>query len=422
MSNEHETLLKAARELHAASLHPDVLRRGEAAILARTGRPRRAPRILVWSATGLAATLAGFALIAAPAKASAAEVLRIAANADRALRHLRTYSTQPDGAMRLGIEIYAQNGRRRVIDEYGNEFTYDGRTLTRLYADGGVTVERSSPGSLPSEEGSALDLLRTNAIGANVRIAVRRNLLDEGRRIDRYTVSRDVVDGRGETLHIRTVLDADPATERPLAMRGSVPGMPDSLTLWDYPAPNSAFLRLPIRADAPIYDLDAQKAAVTRSLRLPGRRATVGGKSVELLGLWVDENGQAAIARADYAYPYDYGLQIDGFDLARTPEKPPFSGQYAIMAPTPFEGRETQVFLLNRLPNAGRRHFPDRLDVRVPVCEGKRLLGYVRFPGVPVQRTHNVLYFLQPENTPFWDARPRGPAKPAIAVEDASLQ
>ena len=425
MSKEHETLLKAARELHASSLHPDVLRRGEAAILARVGRPRRILRLLVWGATGLAAGFAGFLLAAAPTKASAAEVLRIAANADRSLRRIRFYEARPDGTLRLGLQMIAQNGRRRVIDANGWQFAYDGRAATTFYADGGATVEHQpSNGVIPAVEGSARDMMRDIMSGANVRIVVRRGLVDEGRRIDRYTVSRDVVDGRGDTLHIRTVLDADPTTERPLAMRGSVPGMPDSLTLWDYPAPDPAIFRLPIPKATRVDDLDAQRAAVLRKLRRQGTRATVGGKTVELLGVMVDGKGDvAAIARADYAYPMDYGLQIDGVDIQHTPEKPPFSGQWAIQEPTPFEGRETQLFWLTRDRSKSPSLYPDRLDVRLPVCEGKRLLGYARFTNVPVQRSYNLHLWLWTDTArPFWDTRPKGEAVPTIAVEDDTLQ
>ena len=353
-------------------------------------------------------------------------MLRIAANADRSLRRIRFYEARPDGTLRMGLQMIAQNGRRRVIDANGWQFAYDGRASTTLYADGGATVERqpSAGGAVPPVEGSARDMMRDIMSGANVRIGVQRDLLEGGRRFDRYTVLKEERSWRGGMISIRKVLDVDPTTERPLALRSHTPGTPDLLTLWDYPAPDPAIFRLPIPKATRVDDLDAQRAAVVRKLGGQGTRATVGAKTVELLGLLVDGQGDvAAIARADYAYPTDYGLRIDGMDVERTPEKPPFSGQWVIQEPAPFEGRETQLFWLARDRSKSPSPYPDRLDVRLPVCEGKRLLGYARFTNVPVHRSYNLHLWLWTDTMrPFWDVRPGREAVPTIAVEDDTLQ
>ena len=416
MSNPNEILDVAARAMREAPLHGDVLRRAEAAILPRVARTT-VLRPLMLGAGGLAAALVGTAIFALPSRASAADILRIAAHGDRDLRHIRFYVAGPTGTLRLTRETYAENGRRRFRDEYGNEFLYDGRIVTMLHPDGEATTEARRPGRLPLDEGSARDLLTVNAQGWNARISVRRVLVD-GRILNRYSVERDLVDARGDTLHNAFILDVDPAKDRPLSMRSRMTGFPESVTTWDYPAPSPANFRLPIASDAPVYNLDAQRAEVLRSLRAPGRAITIGGKTVELLGLWVDGQGQAAaVARADYSYPYDYGLQIDGTRSLDRPKAPPFSGRYAAMSPTAFEGSATQLFRLNRLPNAGALRYSDRVNLRIPVFEDKRLLGYARFDGVPVHRTHSVPFFMEPANVPFWSESSSGDGIGASAVE-----
>ena len=396
---------QATREMREARIHRDVLDRAEAAILARTARRPAFVRPLLLGASGLAALAVGVVVLT-PARASAGEILRIAGNVDRGLRRVRFSIVKPEGFLDQAYEVYLQGGKRRFAFATGDLALYDGRALYRRDRDGVVTVERQKSAPI-GEEGSARELLAINA-GEGARLSVRRGATD------RYTIDRSDADANRTGLHPHLVLDVDPATERPLALRARTTDGLEKLTTWDYPAPDPALFR-PLKAD---YDLDAQRDAVLSGLRGKGRKATVGGKSVELLELWVDELGNAsAIARADYAYPLDYGLKIDGV-ASRPPEKPPFSGQWVIERPSAFKGRAIQTFGLLRPVRAGRFHFPDRVDVQVPVCEGKKLLGYARFEDVRVHRAYQT-YFLKPDGQPFWDENPRTQGTEAKAVEDS---
>ncbi len=402
---------QAAREMREARIHRDVLDRAERAVLSRVGRRPAFVRPLLLGASGLAA-LAVAAVVLTPARASASDLLRIVGNADKALRHVRFSVAQPDGSLKLGQEMFLQDGKRRFQFETGEFAVYDGKALYRRDRDGVVTLERTPPGTPYSpmgEEGSARDLLAINATGEGVKISVERGALD------RYTVDRDLVDIHGTTQHLRLVLEADPKTERPLSLRATTTGWAERVTTWDYPAPDPSLFR-PLKVD---YDLDAQRTEVLRQLRAPGRKATVGGKTVELAGLWVDELGNAsALAYADYAYPMDYGLKIDGV-ATRVPEKPPFSGQWVVEEPSMFEGRRVQSFIQVRPDRAGKLHYPDRVSLQLPICEGKRLLGYARFENVPVHRAYKT-YFLKPDNRFFWDKGPRVGSQATKAVEDSS--
>ena len=119
-----------------------------------------------------------------------------------------------------------------------------------------------------------------------------------------------------------------------------------SVTFWDYPAPGSVDFHVPIGPLTRVYDLPAERALVMEARKRPGLKAEIGGQAVELLQVWGGRDGNAgALVRAEYSYPEDYSLQIEGFDTGFRPEKPPFSGQYMVHEPTP-DGE--QVMFLTR--------------------------------------------------------------------------
>lgn len=388
---DNDKLTQAVNALRETPLKLDVQSRGERAISTRL--ERRSRPALFW-ATGLGLTvLASMILFLAPTKASATELLRVVGNADRGLRRIRNYRLAPGGGWKLSEELVVEGGQCRMLDaESGERLLYDGRTLTRLSQTGETTRRREPLPEMMRWPSSARESLKTNLSGRNLRISLQRG------RFFRYTVDRDVLDGRGDLLHNRFSFVVDPLTDRPLQMRSQLTGFPEWLTTWEYPTASASLFRLP--TPGPVYDLDAQRASVLEALDGEGNAQTVEGVRVEFLQLWVDGWGQAkAIARADYAYPENGGLCLVGMPTE------PFSeaeGRYAEHRPTLYEGRTTQVFSLSRRSNAGRRHYPDRMTVGLPVFRAGRLLGYATFKNVPVHRTQNVAFFLEPANVPFW--------------------
>lgn len=401
MLNENEMLSQAAREMREARMHQDVLDRGEAAIMARVGRRPlllRLGRPLLLGA-GAAAAVAGVAMFATPAKVSAAQIMRIVSNDGGALRRIRTYESQPDGSSKLVFEQYAQNGRRRFTDRYGNTFVYDGQAGAMVHPDGAVTLERGASVSIPPEEGSAQAVLAQATYGKGVQLDVRHGV------VDHYIV-------RGGQVHI--AFEADPKTQRPLSMRTSSPGSPDITTTWEYLAPSPSLFHLPIGPKTRVYDLTAERAAVQKALEGPGRTVTVGGKTVELLQLWVDERGRGmALTRADYVYPDNYGIHIDDYKTWTAPEEAPFSGRYAGHTPHLIDGKWVQIFTTGTPTKSFR--YPDRVTLRIPVFQGKQLTGYARFADVPVHRTWDIYSFIDPAAPFFGDPAQKLPDTPAQA-------
>ena len=412
-----DRLTAAAKALRETPAHPDAVLRGERAVLAKIGRHRGSNRpVLLWAA-GFAATAAVVGLFAlAPARASAAELLRIAQRGDTALRHVRTFRVESDGTKKLTRDLYAQDGRRRYLFDDGEQIAYDGGSLLRLYPDGAVTKEtQPSDGSLaPAIERSAWAVVNEELEEQAARLAVRHGVASGDALVDRYTIDADLAQPDGGSIHRRTTIDADPGTERPLQMRLQENGAPDFLTLWDYPTPNPALFHLAAPKGAPFFDIDAERASVVRSVRKDGRKATVRGTTVELLGLWVDHFGIAyAVARADYPYTDDYGLQIEGV-ASETPEKPPFSGQYLIKDPN--EGY--QLFGMHRATR-GPLNLPNRVTVRLPVSRGQTFLGYATFANVPVNRAYEAGYLLRGNSErPFWTKGRPEIASPTVAVPE----
>ena len=149
-----------------------------------------------------------------------------------------------------------------------------------------------------------------------------------------------------------------------------------------------------------------------------GPTTIVAGKKVELLQLWVDGGGQAcAIARADYAYPVNFGVEIDDLQLNTGPVKVSQSTHYLHVAPADYEGHAVQLFFTDRAGNAGPVKFNDHVTVRVPVFDGDSFQGYARFENVPVHRAWSVYSLLRPRNVPFWlDGKWLVPANPACGV------
>ncbi|RYG34275.1 hypothetical protein EON81_15975 [bacterium] len=402
LDNPSESLSRATQALRNSSLRQDALDRAEDAILAHVPVRSKTPsRLLLWAAGfGAAALAAAFVLM--PAQTSAAEMMRIAAKGDIGLRHMRTFRVEPNGKLLLTSESFTDGAQTRMIDAYGNQYAYGKGRIEILHAEGGVTVERQPRKPEMMNAPSATELLKIN-FGQHPKISLEKDVLWEGRNVDRHTIDTDNVDGRGKTLRLHLTMVSDPESDRPLEMRAKMEGFQASVTRWDYPASNPGLLKLPIPKGTPVFDLNEQRAEILEAVASKGRRATVGGQSVELLQLWADATGRAtAIARADYAYPYDHGLEIEGMKLATEPKSEPFSGRYAIVKPHLAKGRPIQLFTVYRTGNHQGVKFADSVTVRLPVFRGEKLLGYARFKDVPVHRAWSVPFLLEPMNQPFW--------------------
>jgi hypothetical protein len=256
---------------------------------------------------------------------------------------------------------------------------------------------------------SAKEILKVNdRPGTKVSVEhVRRN----GAVLERFSSDSDFIDGRGQKLHCHDILTADPVTERPLAWQIDITGMPQSLQTWEYPADDPRLLELPMTQKTRLYDLDEQHKSVMTALRSRGPTVTVAGERVELLQIWVDENGHVGvIARASYAYPINYGLKIDGFPMDSVPGGEPRWGLYDDRFPTLASGHSVQLFYDPRDQLAVPHALADVISVELPVFAGKKFAGFARFENVHVNRTLSVHTLLEPFNVPYWVQPTQNPA------------
>ncbi len=410
----------ATQELRSAMIVPTALVRAEARILARM-KPRRAPgRALLWAAGFTAAGAIAF-FVLAPTRSYAAELRRIALNGDSCVRQIRTYAVQPDGSLRLAMEQFTDGLHTRYVDMNGHEAAYDGHRLTRVF-QGAVTVETQPAGHRqPISAKEIIDRFTSDRQVTGLDVSVQRDIVWNGSEVDRYSASGTVVGTINAGKRSSMVLIADPKTERPIEIDSDFGGQWRSIAKWDYPS-DPGLVRLPVPAGARVYDLDQQRASILASLSKPGAKATVGGKSVELGQLWIDDSGGACVvAKADYAYPDNYGPHIDDLHLATEPEGAPFSGRYWIHQPYQYKKQPVQLFFLPRSGSAGPFKCRDRVTLRIPVFTGKALAGWARFDDVPVHRTWSVYYLIRTYNVPFWVAPgPTTGAKTAVAASRAA--
>ena len=406
----NEQLNRATADARKYSITQDALDRGEDAIFAQVKSQRRAgkPLALVSLGVGTIAFCAIIFVAGAPAKASAAELMKIASNGDMVLRHMRTFEVQPDGSLKPQIEVYADGESSRFIDPLGDQHVYKNGRASTLRKDGAMIIEsQTRAGALAWKwSASAKDILTQNTKGHDFTIAVKRNVSWENQTVDRYTVEEDLVGGLGKNIHLKLVLIADPTTERTLEMDAQMSGFLPTVSKWDYPKPDPSFFELPKTNPARIYDIDIQQAMIRKALGSTGFKTVVKGVPVEFHQLWLDEFGRAvALAEADYSLPFNFGIRIDGKENENPKSNEGLPTRYAMQDPVKYDGRNVQLFGTG-LAKVDVSAVGDRAKVEIPVFKDGMCLGYATFDNVPVNRARDVISLIKPENTPFWMPRP----------------
>ena len=400
-----DRLATAVEGLRSSAIQPDVLFRAETKILSRLPVRRQSwQQALLWSA-GVAVAAAVVAVTLAPTKSFAAELRRIALNADSSVGHVRNYEVEADGSLKLTMEEYTDGNRARFIDMFGNQITSIAGKVTMLHPDGCATVEYQ-PGHRrqPTTASQIVSLFIGSERISGVTSSVSRGIKWHGMIVDKFTATGTFRDGQNISRQSHITVIADSRSERPIEIDSELSGLQSSVSKWDYPANDENLFKLPITEKTRVFDLDAEHATILDGLSKSGRRVTVGGKTVELIQLWVDEGGSAcAIAKADYAYPCNYGIHIDDLNLSTEPEDAPFSGRYAIVQPSKYNRQPTQLFFTARPANAGSVPYKDRVTLQIPVFADKKYLGFAKFEDVPVHRAWNLFFMLRPMNLPFWD-------------------
>jgi hypothetical protein len=413
-SNETSARLsQAVAHLKESGIADEVLSRGEARILARHALRRPLFPRIVLLATGLGVAAFCGALLLLPTRSVAAEVGRIGRNADTVFHRVRSYQVKPDGSLALSDEYVVGFGKVRLNVPDGEVILFEKR-VTIVHPDGSATVETQRNQNYPAP--SATALIKANTAGHVADMSIDRGIAWRGLNVDRYTVDEDVLDGRKQPMHVHFVLYADPKNERPLEMDSKDTGFPDMVSKWDYPAPDPKLLELPANRKIRLYDLDAERANIITALGMPGQKVVVAGQTVELLQLWAGEGGDSvAIARSDYDWPENYGIQIDGMKLSTLEGADQPSHQYFVHHPTLGAGKFTQLFWAARYPNSGPMPYPDRVNVSLPVFKGTEFVGYAKFQNVPVHRAWSTYFLLRPKNVPFWLPEPSTPAIATLA-------
>jgi len=414
-----DLLREATRALRKTPLRDDFLSISENAVL-RDFAPRRASRyrgVLLLAGLGAAAVAA--TVLFMPSKSYAAELRRIAQNGGEGMRHVRTLQVQPDGSLQLVDELFSDGVRTRWIIRDSGQILWANGEVRYLQADGATEVHArfGDKQFVHWMDEPADKILAFNKANSGTRVVAEHGLTEHGlgwngSSADRYTIDEDFIDGRGQRLHSHMVLIADSASARPLEMRTNYTGPPEAditglhpqIIRWEYANLDPKLFELPASDPSRVYNIDEEQELIKTALGHRGKRVTIGGQTVELLQLWVDELGNAcAIAACDYAYPDNYGIAIDGKKLEVVPEGEPFSGRYHVHEPSRQAGRSIQLFHGVTGNHGPRVRYPDVVTLEIPVFENHVLAGHAKFENVRVHRSHNVWMLLEPMNIPFWD-------------------
>ncbi|MBS1728109.1 MAG: hypothetical protein JST51_15430 [Armatimonadetes bacterium] len=423
LQNPNERLNQAVMEAQKASISREALDHGEDAILSRVALNRSRSRWrLAWGVgASVTAVVALGLLLGAPSKASASDLMRIAENGDRVLRHVRNYTVQPDGTLKMYFEVFAEGQDAKYIDQYGGTYLFKNGRLTSLPKDGNATIVSQGQSKEVAWAASARTILETNTKGHDYQVSVKRGIEWQGLRADRYQVDEDFVDGQGKTLHLKMEIMADPGTQRPLQVQSDLTGSPRTISKWDYPSSDSGIFELDMPPGTQVYDIDASRDLVKKAIEGSGPVQMVDGVSVELYQVWADDRGSVtAVAGATYAYPCNYGVHINGRQIGTFEEGEPFSGRYAIVQPWTY-GHKVGQFFTGYVGPKGGSPVPDRITIEIPVFKDKALVGYAKFADVRVNRTQDVMRLLEPENVPFWyPARTQMNPTKAVKADDSN--
>lgn len=387
-----------------------------------TLQPSRARIWVLGLGASTSAILAMAMLLGTPTTVSAADLVALTQKSDGMTRHIATYEKQQDGSLVRIQEMFLQGGQVRYIDKTGTQYTYRNGRTSMLFVNGSLTVEDKRHNEMFAFPSTTKDLIGSSGGGQGFRLAVKHGVDWQGNKVDRYTRDVDFSDDQGSKIHNHMDLYVDPVKDLPLEAQSATTGFPLTIMKWDYPIPDSQLCELPITPKTRYYDLDIQRASVRRALNTDGQVAMVGGQRVELLQAMVDDTGQAcAIVEANYAYPVNYGVRIDGVKPSSESAKDPFTTGFANRQPVKFNNKMVQLIYTPVGQSANPVNFSDHLTIEVPVFKDGKLLGYAKFTDVPVMRTWSLRYLLEPENAPFWVAvwhKVNNVSQPAQATSD----
>jgi hypothetical protein len=384
------------------------------------------------AAVGLACSLAVAVVVMWP-KASAAEDLkRVVGNMGvrDVLCHQKNYTIDSHGRRTLTMELYVKGSRVRMINHQqdgsvGEQVFDGGRMVVYSPSQGYGTSEVSHFGPDNFAPARSLQFVLSNPANRSVEkdAAIRWN----GRLADKYVVNLEFVDGRNQTQRGVATLYADPQTDRPLYQEVHFESMPGGAVEWDYPPNSDALLALSAPAGTPIYDLALQREQVLASVLTPMATDTVGGRTITLRGVFVDEqNNICAIYSGGDGRP---GIDpdrpneatIEVLNVAKAQLGWSIGGQERvtdrryIYLPTTYKGLSICVEC-GDLPKSVS--VPEAFTLKVPVWftngagEGARLklAGFARFEVKHPVRTSALNYLLAPTNLSIFrdDSAKRG--------------
>ena len=394
----------AIRQFKDAKVDEIQYMSAENKILSQFQGRKQVAKTFVWASTGLATAVLAVAMFVPSRSALASELKAIALNGDKGLRHVVQYTVKPDGTRQPVTEFYALGDRARLLfrDEK-TEVVWRNGKCTIFHPDGSASIQTMTKKMVDWVGFSAKAVLNRANEGTKAKLSVERGVTLNGVKLDRYTSEADILDGQRRRLHSRVVLYADPATQKPVREESDVTGFDKSLTVWDYPNASERFLDGPKLDPKRTYDEEFQRKEILTAITKGGPTQKVGKHRVELLDLLADEHGDlAAIVQADYSYPCNYGVKINGQIVSESSQDPAVAWHYARFSPSDCKGKSILFVFGSRTPNKPAVKWPEVVTLEVPVVEENKVIGYAPFPKVAIHRTWNVYQLLHPVNVPFW--------------------
>lgn len=361
---------------------------------------------------GVAASLAVTGILVLwPRESPAAMLERVAQAANsNVLRHEYNYRKDEDGEFVLWMESYAQGGRWRLISRNAESAVTGNRRLTYYKGEGYAVAEAAE--SQTGEMFGAPSLKRLLALRASDKISVKHNVSWQGRKVDFFLTVGTVTDAQGKVLKSVTKLYADPVSDRPLYLEGSLEGFEDMAIRWEYPDYDPRLFAVTMPSGIPVYDLEAQRKQALEIDKQNLGTQTIGGIKVTLHGVYVAHDG-SVLAITSGGTGRDsrssVGIEIEGVGRPNSNEAGPVmegSGSHDgyLYSSVEYRGKrlvsETGKF-------ATDVKIPDRFKISIPIwksvvnsvgVEARELAGYAKFDVAKPVRTASLNMLFAPVN------------------------
>jgi hypothetical protein len=369
-------LIRALQDVETPAPPTDLLGR----LQARPARNRR----WLWAVPATAVSALTTFLVVSFSLPPSLSLAQVAKAFDHHTQYTITNTRILGNGTKIKLVTYRDGSRWRFQDSFG----LPDRTVTIVSPPSGAKLvlvdDRHEP---RANEFRVERLLRPGAKGN-----YERNVLWNGRRVDRFTVNATYRDS-GRTQTLDQVLIADPKTKLPIQMTI----MRDSAKwgdVWDYqfgPPPESVF-NVEIPASAAVYDHREQRRKLPSQL--------VNG---QVGGMIVDENRQIWILTTANVSPWaQVQVKLEGTPLtlkgrmSKTIElgAKPHLGEQAVLASLGISGREWHVAMVQL--HAEKPQLEPLWNQKL--ASGSLTMGdmNVTFKSVPVIRTGSGYSLLSP--------------------------